>query len=173
MNRQKLEARLSVKRNSATSITISSRPKEDTVRSLARKGLEATFKVIFEDVKERPKVYKIDPAVDLNEPKAMAEKVEKELFDNLAIAKGDGQRPECGEAVCFSFTPMHLGSFSTWKTVQEQVPVSPIQSQGQEEYPAPRADPEWGSNARESRPLLVPRVGERRPPGGPRVNSRV
>lgn len=102
LNRQKLEARLSVKRNSAMSVTISAKPKEDMVRSLARKGLEATFKLILEDVRERPSVYKVvDKSTALDEPKTIADRVEKELFENLAVAKGDGSRPECGDAVCF------------------------------------------------------------------------
>ena len=76
----------------------------DTVRPLARRGLEKTFKSILEDVKARPQEYSLDEQMELKDPKALAEKIEQELFTLLSVPKSGTDILECGSAVCTHFT---------------------------------------------------------------------
>jgi hypothetical protein len=67
-------------------------------RALARKGFEATFRSIFEDVKGDLKKYIVDEGLDLEDPRAFAIELEEELFNQLSVVKPD-ESIECGSAV--------------------------------------------------------------------------
>jgi hypothetical protein len=80
-------------------------------RALARKGFEATFKNIFDDVKGNLTKYVVDQGLDLEDPRTFAVELEEELFNHLSVVKPD-ESIECGSAVIILKTKSIISELS-------------------------------------------------------------